>query len=88
MVMKFNLQNPRGTATADMKLEDGSVLQVTVEAGATQETVLASLRQQVVNESARRQGTGGVPLVIPTVEDLIPALKLFAALAGDQEIVP
>jgi hypothetical protein len=86
--MKFKLQPPRVTATADMVTDDGVVLQLTVPHDATQEVILAAMKKEVVKENDRRQATGGVPVATPTLEDMVAAHKLLSALGGDQEIVP
>jgi len=80
-VAQVTIINPRLTATADLQLEDGITIPVTVPRDASELQVINEVRSQVQAESIRRSALGQ-PIRIPTDEELVPALGVFYRLAG------
>lgn len=83
----ITIQNPRVSASADLQLEDGTLLTVTVPRDASELQILTEVRNQVQAESARRSATGQAGIRIPTDEELVPALAVFGRLAGTPRTV-
>jgi hypothetical protein len=76
------ITNPRITASADLKLDDGTVLPVSVERGASELDVLGAVKVAVQGENMRRAAAGGQPVTIPTDDQLVTALGVLNRLAN------
>jgi hypothetical protein len=82
VTVNVQISNPRVTASADIQLDGGPVVQVTVPRDANELGIRSALKAQVQAAADAQALASGQPARLITDDDLVPALAVFARLSA------